>query len=101
MIVGPLKSVARKLGIRNPLAAHTPSNWRVPHATPAEHQAWQVDYAITNGAHCRDRLREFGVDLAGARILEIGPGTVFGPSLAARRRRRGHGHRPLARALER
>ncbi|HVY88306.1 MAG TPA: methyltransferase domain-containing protein [Hyphomonadaceae bacterium] len=72
------RAAVRRLGVRNPLAKPPmPTNLQVPPATTAD-IAYQVDYAITNGSLYRDRLKDMGIDIAGARILEVGPGIAFG-----------------------
>jgi SAM-dependent methyltransferase len=76
-VVGSLRGVARRLGMRNPLARATPTNWQIPPATAADIE-YQVQYAVSNGEDRLQRLQHLGIEIAGARILEIGPGIAFG-----------------------
>lgn len=69
--------MARKLGVRNPLAKPTPTNWQAPPATATDIE-YQVQYAFSNGEDRLQRLQQLGIEIAGARILEIGPGIAFG-----------------------
>jgi len=72
-----LRAAARRVGLRNPAARATPTNLQVPPATPAD-VAYQVEYAVTSGALHVWRLGGLGIDVRGARIMEIGPGVAFG-----------------------
>jgi len=76
--VGLLRRVKRRLssGVA-PEAEATPTNLRVPASTPADIE-YQVEYGIRNGELNAQRLLEMGIPLAGARVLEIGPGVAFG-----------------------
>jgi SAM-dependent methyltransferase len=65
------------LGVRNPLAKATPTNWQIPPATAADIE-YQVQYAVANGDDRLQRLQHSGIEIAGARVLEIGPGIAFG-----------------------
>ena len=71
-----LREFARRLGVRRFWKRpRPPVNWRPRDGSDIN---WQVDYAMTGGAHYRNRLVALGVDLSRARVLEIGPGVAFG-----------------------
>jgi hypothetical protein len=71
-----VRRLARGLGLRNPYATHTPSNWIPPRATPADIE-YQISYGIQCGELYAYRLHRLGVR-ADARVMEIGPGVAFG-----------------------
>lgn len=75
--LGRLRRIAVRLGIVERRSLPVPGNLQPPDSTP-EAIAYQVDYALTGGEHTHRRLQELGIDPAGSRILEIGPGIAFG-----------------------
>jgi SAM-dependent methyltransferase len=72
-----IRNLARRYGLRNPVAKPRAVNDHVPTPTP-EDLAYQIEYAVTPGALQVWRLEGLGIPIAGARILEIGPGVAFG-----------------------
>lgn len=76
-VIDAIRNVARRYGIRNPVARPRAVNDHVPTPTP-EDLAYQIEYALTPGALQVWRLEGLGIPIAGARILEIGPGVAFG-----------------------
>jgi SAM-dependent methyltransferase len=76
-LLDTLRAAARRAGLRNPVARATPTNLQVPPATAAD-VAYQVEYAVSSGALHAWRLEGLGIDVRGARIMEIGPGVAFG-----------------------
>lgn len=75
--INTLRRAARRIGLRNPFARPRAVNDIAPAATP-EAISYQIDYAIGPGALLAKRLEDLGIPVAGARILEIGPGVAFG-----------------------
>ena len=75
--IGAIRKFARRHGVRNPMARPRAANLHVQEPT-AEDIAYQIEYAISPGALQVHRLEQLGVRVAGARILEIGPGVAFG-----------------------
>ena len=76
-VIDVIRNVARRYGVRNPLARPRAVNLHIPAPTP-EDIAYQIEYAVTPGALQAKRLEELGIRVAGARILEVGPGVAFG-----------------------
>lgn len=76
-VIDVIRNVARRYGIRNPVAKPRAVNDHVPTPTP-EDLAYQIEYAVTPGALQAWRLEGLGIPVAGARVLEIGPGVAFG-----------------------
>lgn len=76
-VIDAIRNVARRYGIRNPVARPRAVNDHVPTPTP-EDLAYQIEYALTPGSLQVWRLEGLGIPISGARILEIGPGVAFG-----------------------
>jgi SAM-dependent methyltransferase len=76
-VIDVIRNVARRYGIRNPIAKPQAVNLHVPAPTP-EDIAYQIEYAVTPGELQASRLEDLGIRVAGARILEVGPGVAFG-----------------------
>lgn len=71
-----LRIAARRIGLRNPLAHHRPTNLSLLAASEADID-YQIAYGIRNGELNAWRLGQLGVG-PGARVMEVGPGVAFG-----------------------